>query len=294
MNNNWVKREMKDAVEESALDTLNVIREAKVIGVAMASTPLDERTYQVNIETTLDIEGVRTEDVSTTSVRVKNTVCRRCSRQLGNYYESILQVRSMAKDLPEDRRNEALAMIMNHVDQVSATNRSLFITKVEQVPGGIDVYLSSIALGKALCKELSDSFCAESKEAAKLVGQTDDGQDMYRVTYLVRLPEYNVGDVVIFDDEYYKMLRMSSVGGKALYIKDFRERSIRRPDMVHVRVFCKASDLAEATVISRSVGEIQVLSPRDYSTVDLRVPEDSEIGDTVKVVDIDETYYFVP
>ena len=47
-------------------------------------------------------------------------------------------------------------------------------------------------------------------------------------------------------------------------------------------------------MVSRSGSEIQVLHPDNYSTVDLRVPEDAEIGDSVRVVTIDDVLYFVP
>ena len=40
--------------------------------------------------------------------------------------------------------------------------------------------------------------------------------------------------------------------------------------------------------------EIQVLDPSNYSTVDLRVPEGVEIGDSVRVVSIDDVLYMVP
>ena len=46
--------------------------------------------------------------------------------------------------------------------------------------------------------------------------------------------------------------------------------------------------------ISRSGTEIQVLHPSNYSTVDLKVPEGFEAGETVKVVSIDDVLYLVP
>jgi nonsense-mediated mRNA decay protein 3 len=50
----------------------------------------------------------------------------------------------------------------------------------------------------------------------------------------------------------------------------------------------------KATVISRSKDEIQILHPMNYSTVDVKVPEDADIDDTVNIVDIDDTIFYVP
>ena len=47
-------------------------------------------------------------------------------------------------------------------------------------------------------------------------------------------------------------------------------------------------------VVSRSGDEIQVLHPRTYSTVDLRIPKGAEIGESVKVIEVEEELLFVP
>ena len=53
-------------------------------------------------------------------------------------------------------------------------------------------------------------------------------------------------------------------------------------------------DLRDAVVVSSSSGEVQVMHPLTYETLDLSVPDDAEIGETVKVADIDGTLYYVP
>jgi NMD protein affecting ribosome stability and mRNA decay len=64
--------------------------------------------------------------------------------------------------------------------------------------------------------------------------------------------------------------------------------------MPDIKLYEKADDLKEATVVSPGAGEIQVLHPDNYSTVDLRIPEGYEVGETVKTVVIDDVLYLVP
>lgn len=290
----WVRRDPTVAIQDCAADALMAVRGAQVVGISTSVEEQDPKTFVVTVHAECDVMGYPAEGEASTIVRVKNTVCRRCSRQLGSYYESILQIRTVSGKLSEEMREATLAMTENSVNRQAANNRQIFITKMELVTGGVDVYLSSIALGKSLAKELSDAFCAETKESPKLVGQTTDGQDMYRLTYLVRLPDYKVGDVVIFQNKHCKLTRVNGNGGRLTDLRDFRDRSVRRADMPDIRLYERSSDLADATVVSRSGSEIQVLNPSNYSTVDLRVPEDAEIGDTVKVVTIDDVLYYVP
>lgn len=290
----WLRRDRLVAVQDAAADALSVIRDAVPVSIATEAEEQDPHVYVVRVRTVCDVMGYEAEDEASTIVRIKNTVCRRCSRQLGSYYEAILQIRTGSGKLSDAEREETLALVENSVARQAATNRSLFITKMELVTGGVDVYLSSMSLGKSLARELADAYCAETKESPKLVGQTTDGQDMYRITYLVRLPEYHVGDVVVFQGRHCKLSRVNGNGGRVVDLLDFRDRSVRRQDMSAIKLYAQASELQDATVISRSGSEIQVLDPSNYSTVDLRVPEGSEIGDSVKVVRIEDVLYYVP
>lgn len=290
----WLRRDRMVAVQDAAADALAVIRDAVPVSVSTEAVEQDPHVYGVTVRTVCDVMGYEAEDEAMTIVRIKNTVCRRCSRQLGSYYEAILQIRTGSGRLSDEEREETLAMVENSVARQAVTNRSLFITKMEIVTGGVDVYLSSMSLGKSLARELADAYCAETKESPKLVGQTTDGQDMYRITYLVRLPEYHVGDVVVFQGHHCKLTRVNGNGGRVVDLSDFRERAVRRQDMSELRIYEKAANIREATVVSRSGAEIQVLDPSNYSTVDLRVPEGAEIGDTVAVVNIDDAWYYVP
>lgn len=290
----WLRRDRLVAVQDAAADALSVIRDAIPVSVSTEVEEQDPHVYAVRVRTVCDVMGYEAEDEASTIVRIKNTVCRRCSRQLGSYYEAILQIRTGSGKLSDAEREETLALVENSVARQAATNRSLFITKMELVTGGVDVYLSSMSLGKSLARELADAYCAETKESPKLVGQTTDGQDMYRITYLVRLPEYHVGDVVTFQGRHCKLSRVNGNGGRVVDLEDFRDRSVRRQDMSSIRLYAQVSELQEATVISRSGSEIQVLDPSNYSTVDLRVPEGSDVGDSVKVVRIEDVLYYVP
>jgi nonsense-mediated mRNA decay protein 3 len=117
---------------------------------------------------------------------------------------------------------------------------------------------------------------------------------MYRMTYLVRMPEYHLNDIVIFEDEAYRLSGIGKGSGKLIRLRDMREMTIRRSQMPSLRVHTPGDRMLRATVVSRSKGEAQVLHPTNYSTVDIKVPADAEIGDTVNVAEVDGTVFYVP
>ncbi|AGI48521.1 NMD protein affecting ribosome stability and mRNA decay [Thermoplasmatales archaeon BRNA1] len=290
----WLSMSLDKAVSIAAREALSCIKEGRVTDIRAVIDPLDEYNYQVTLNCTVDIDGYEAEGTASTIVRVKNTVCRICSRRTGNYYEAILQLRTAEKAMPPELQDEALARVERLVDDAAATDANAFITKMEMVPGGVDVYLSLIALGRACVKDLGETYCAETDESSKLVGQTRDGLDMYRVSYLVRLPEFHVGDIVRYQKRYYLLKRVSSAGAKLVSLKDFTNMPVKRQNVTDMKVYAKSDELLDAVVVSRSGGEIQAMDPANYATRDLRVPADAEIGDSVKVVRIDDVLYYVP
>ena len=290
----WIKETVSNAAEEAAISRISAIDGLRIIDVGAASEELDERNFHVMVDVSGELSARAVTATADTVVRMKNNVCRKCSRQLGNYYEATLQIRSGSKELSDCLRDETVRYVRDRIENMSSLNRQIFLTKVEEVQGGVDMLLSSISLGKSLAKELSDTYGAETKESSKLVGKTTDGSDMYRMTYLVRMPEYHLNDVIIFEDRVYKLTGITKGGGKLTRLGDFHISSIRRSQMTDIKVHTPHDRLMEATVVSRSAGEIQILHPVNYSIADVRIPDDAEIGDTVNVADIDGTLFFVP
>lgn len=290
----WVPDERRRTIEDAAVNSMYILDGCRVISIATQSKPQDEKTHKVHVKTELSVQGTPVISESDTVVRVKNTVCQRCSRVKGSYYESILQVRSEERALDKDVLENVKRKITKFVDYHAKSNRQYFISKIVDIHGGVDFYISSLALGRILAKMISDQYCGDTKESFKLVGRKPDGQNMYRVTYLVRLPKFKEGDIVEYNKAYYRLKRILPAGGRLISLKDFRDKYVPRSDMPLLKVFRTEDELMEATVISGNPPEVQVLNPINYETLDMRVPKDVEIGSQINVIDIDGTLYYVP
>lgn len=144
----WVSMPIDTAVRRAARETLVCIKEGRITEAEAYIDPRDDYNYRVEFRCTVGIGDAEAEGYASTIVRVKNTVCRICSRRTGNYYESILQIRGTGKALDPVTADEALARVERMVDSAAMTDPNAFITKMEIVPGGVDVYLSLIALGR--------------------------------------------------------------------------------------------------------------------------------------------------
>lgn len=197
LNSKKLKQDVGSIIQNTIIDMLHANRAVDVLSTSTVIHCQDAYTYLIRVDSVCDIMGYKLHDYRSTTLRIKNSICKVCSRQLGNYYESILQIRvKKSNSYSLEAIDGALSIVKKYV--LKRANSNMFITKIVNVVNGVDIYLSSISLGRSLTKELSSIYCAEIKKSPKLVRQSHDGQDLYRLTYLVRLSDYNVGDVVSF------------------------------------------------------------------------------------------------
>ncbi len=285
---------LEEAIGDVAKRALEVRKGAEVTQVRTEVTAADSKNFHVQLRAKVEYSDLITEEESETIVRLKGTVCPRCSKMLGNYYESIIQVRGRDRKLTEKQKQRLLEEITSRVETAQEENREMFISKMEEVPGGVDAYLSSISLAKGIAKELGERFGAEIKESSTLVTQKE-GKDVYRVTYLVRLPSYMRGEVISYDSKPHLVTAITASTTKLVDLKTHEPLNVSNVELREARVIGKREDILDAVVLSESKRELQIMHPKSYATVEVRKPQHFEVkGETVRVFVHEEELYLVP
>ncbi|HTT72687.1 MAG TPA: 60S ribosomal export protein NMD3 [Thermoplasmata archaeon] len=133
--------------------------------------------------------GARRDVAIPLSVRTEHRSCPECSRKSGRYYTAILQLRGPADDRPEratDRRAR-LDAAWNEVAREIRPEWRHAVSWREERPEGWDVYFTDTVAARSVARLVQQRFGGAFKQSASLFGRKD-GRDVYRVTYLVRLP----------------------------------------------------------------------------------------------------------
>jgi nonsense-mediated mRNA decay protein 3 len=290
----WQKVTLDEAIRDAARDSLEIKRGAEVTRVRQEVHAADDYNFHVTMHVALEYSDLRMEEENKTIVRLKNGVCPRCSKIMGSYYESIIQIRGRERKLTDAQKERLVYSIQDKVQEAQDENREMFISKLEEVPGGFDAYLSSISLGKSIAHELADKYGAEVKESSTLVTQKE-GRDVYRVTFLVRLPSYLKGEVILHKGRPHLVTSITSSKTKLINLKTHEPLMENNMDLREVRMIGKKEDILEAVVLSESAKEIQVMHPRTYATVELRKPPGFKVeGETVRVLLFEDEIYLVP
>jgi nonsense-mediated mRNA decay protein 3 len=244
----------------------------------------DERNIEATAEVSFTLEGHEFERELRTIVRLKRGSCTECSKQQGRYYEAILQVRGQERDLDKPAQRAIQDTVAERVSGMRRSSREVFISKVEKVKGGLDFYFSTTPAARSIARELQETLCAEYKESSSLWGRRD-GKDIYRMTYLVRLPGFGRGDVVLYQGREYYVRSLSKGVVHGFDLVSGEERVIRIKDSGTCSVSAEKGKVQSALVLSESPRELQVLDPDANAPVELKKPGGfSRKGEQVRLV----------
>jgi len=292
----WQRRdEEKEVVLECVKDNLSLNKQAQNIELNLSPEQLDYSRYNVHVEAKGEIKGILIKASQDVEVRIDWQTCDTCSRISGGYFEGIVQIRA-------DRRTparEELERCRSIAGEAAAKaqekgDRLAFISKIEELNEGEDIYVGSMKLGKQICKAIIEVSGGKFTESPKLVGQKN-GEDIYRITFALRLPEFVRGDVISVDD---KVIEVQGCGKHVRGIDLETGRSFMETFnyLLEVKKLGRRQDAVSAVLVAVEKKTIQVLDPETYETVTIKRPEflSAKPGDEVKIVKTARGIYVLP
>ena len=265
----WSPAPEGDALVERVLSENTFAREGvEVRGLTWSRGRGDERSFDIEVRAALSVGG--TEFVRTYPVHVKlrNSICDVCSRKSGSYFEAILQVRAFEGALAGDHKEHIREVVEVAVARQAQKEREVFLTKVEEVHGGLDFYLSSTSAGQRIAAGLRDELSATLTRSGKIAGARD-GAELQRTTFSVRLPKFIRGDPLVQGERVYRVLKVHPHSVVVTDLETGAQESHGQEWVKRARVPGKEARAEDAVVVSVSGPEVQVLDPVSYETVTL-------------------------
>ncbi len=122
-------------------------------------------------------------------VLINHQSCPECSRRSGGYYAARIQLRGPADSARGAARlyREQLGAAFQAVARESRRDIQDAISWREDLPEGVDIYLTDTVPARTLARAVKHRYGAAITESASLYGRKD-GREVYRVTLLLRLP----------------------------------------------------------------------------------------------------------
>jgi nonsense-mediated mRNA decay protein 3 len=282
----------EDLAVAAVKDSVRVHVEAKEPRLTVGVRSRDPNVLRVSVELAAYVRGYRIEEQDAVRVRLSRETCPTCAKRSGGYYESVVQIRADDRDPTDEELDRAL----EHAYEVAGRDygdRDTFVTETREVRGGIDIYMSTSDAGMQIARRMTEEYGGSYDDSATLVGEKD-GEELYRVTYAVSLPEFVPGDVV--EVEGTPLLVTQSNG--VLKGVDLRTGSRRSfPDAEPERLG-RADDAEPTTVVSLSEDgeEVQLIDPETYETVTVGRPSflATSQGEEIDALSTSEGVFPVP
>ncbi|TLZ60451.1 MAG: hypothetical protein E6K13_08260 [Methanobacteriota archaeon] len=187
MESGWARVDLDVAIPRILKSRVPVDPRATRVTFTHTARREDDRNLALTVKAAAHVQDLEFVESFHTRLRVKRGLCPTCNRKHSNYYEGILQVRAEERPLTTEERDRLVAFIEAEVARRTGKGEEVFISKIEDVRGGADVYLSSNSTARTIARELADAFHGTVGSSPKLFGQKN-GKDLYRVTFLVRIP----------------------------------------------------------------------------------------------------------
>jgi nonsense-mediated mRNA decay protein 3 len=210
--------------------------------------------------------------------------CDRCNRISGSYHEGNIQVRAEGR-IPstyEVQRSESIAQEVEDSLQAGGERLS-FISEMQATRDGLDIIIGSQHIGLMISKAIIAQLGGRYTTHPKLVGEKN-GRQLFRITYLVRLPRFQKEDVVRVKNRFYEVESVQSQYVHAIDLGDGVSKSVRDDDVE--KIIGNARNAESALVAYTDGVTLGIMDPVTHKTVELKAHKwmKVEAGDHLNVL----------
>jgi nonsense-mediated mRNA decay protein 3 len=277
----WVDVGARDytdiAVDETA-ERLSVHVDAEDVDWGVEPEQVDQNTIRMHCLFTGVIRETPLSEEVTVPVYVSRETCERCGRIAGDYYAAIVQVRGTERTPTPEENDRAKEIAEDYIAEREATgDRNAFITETTETKDGVNMKISTNQMGQGIAHRIVRELGGSVSEAPTLVTEDSDGNEVYRVTFVARLPPYTPGDVIDLDDGDGPVIVTSAHGnlkGTRLETGERYEAEFEEGIDPDARKIANRADGETTTVVAiEDERAVQVLDPETFESKTIPRPD---------------------
>jgi nonsense-mediated mRNA decay protein 3 len=280
----WESAETADRVElavDAVTRELDVHRTVEDVAWSVEPEPVDADAVRVHCRIEGRINETAVQATPTVTVSVVEGTCERCGSIRADDYAATVQIRATDRETTAAERERA-TRIADHVlaEREEREDRTSYVTAVDETDGGLDVKCSTPDLGQAIASRIAEQCHATVETSRRLITEDGDGNRVYRMAYVVRLPAFQPGDVIdpgdedgpVVVDRVGEMLHGIRLATGASYEAD--------PADTQPRKLGTREDAESTTLVALEDDHaIQVLDPDTYAATSIPRPIDPDTGE---------------
>lgn len=263
------------AIEETT-ETLGIHVDAHDVQWMVEPEQIDQNTVVMHCFFSGIVRETPIEADHDVRVRFSRETCTRCSRIAGDYYASTVQIRGEDRSPTDEETTRAIEIAREFVAEREATgDRNAFISEIDEGTEGADIRLSTTRLGRGIADRIQREFGGRVTDSRTLITEDEDGNEVYRVTYAVRLPPYPAGTIIHPEDDDPVLVRSvhGNLKGDRLTTGERYEAASEDGIAPDARRLGHVDDAEETTLVTvEDDNAVQVLDPETYESKTIARP----------------------
>jgi len=278
----WVDveaRDLTDVAIEEATEAVAAHRDAEDFSWAVEPEQVDQNTIVLHASFSGEVRDRPISEEQSIRVTIGRGTCTRCGRIAGDYYASVVQLRARDRTPTQEEADRAVELAHQITADMAATgDRNAFVTDISDTGDGPDIKLSTNKIGRKLSHKLVEEFGGRVDDSETLVTEDEDGNEVYRVTYAVRLPAFRPGDVIDLAGGDGAPVLVRSVHGNLKGVRldtgEPYEASYEEGDAPDATKLGRREDSVETTVVTvEDDHAVQILDPETYEATTVPRPD---------------------
>jgi nonsense-mediated mRNA decay protein 3 len=259
----------EELTRDLAIHAVRFIPEARDAEFVVTSRERSPNRTVARVRVKAKVFGVPVEDEAEMELVWRGETCDRCSRISGGYFEGVVQVRAAGRAL-SPREQEVATRIACEVEErlQEGGARLSFISRMTGEEG-LDIVVGESSMGERIAQEITGALGGRYTIHPKLAGEKD-GRRLYRITYSIRLPRLQKGDVGEVGGEYLEVREAGKRQVKVFHLGT-GSMTILSPSSPF-RVIGNVRDAVPALVAYTEAGMAGILDPETFATREVQTP----------------------
>ncbi|WP_135305236.1 60S ribosomal export protein NMD3 [Haloarcula amylovorans] len=279
--NRWVDvgaEDYTDIAVEQVSEALGIHVDAQSVAWQVAPEQVDKNNIRMHAEFSGVVRGTPVTEEVVVPVSISRQTCERCGKIAGGSFASIVQVRAEGRDPTDEEVARAKTITEEYVAAREATgSRNAFITETKELDEGLNMKISTNKLGQGVAKRITAQLGGSYSDSKRLITEDEDGQKLYRMSYAVRLPKYQRGEVIDPEDGGGPVLVRSIQGnlkGTRLVTGEDYEASFEESEAPDATRLGFREDGEPTTLVAvEDENAVQVLDPDTFESKTVPRPE---------------------
>jgi nonsense-mediated mRNA decay protein 3 len=292
--NTWLQESFPEILRRYVKDAFRINPELKSATIESECKQQD-KMFACRVFISGFLEHQQITEQHPLTVRIRRSTCEICSREAGGYFEAILQIRAEQRTLSNTELGILRSAVENLVGQFQdGGKRGLFITDIDENRQGLDFFLSEKGTALTIAKKIQEQFGGVFKQSASAAGMKDSRQ-VYRMTYLVRIPSYRKGDFFSLGDTFFYISSLHGTKVRAIALSNWEEKVIEGKHIQPSKIVGGLELVKEMIVVSQSKTELQLMDPKTYATIEIRKPKTMSVeSPMIKTVKLEGQVFLFP